>query len=65
MSVDNRMTGLRFSAGPLGFPGFCRGISYPSLISFGYSPVSAIELSSNTISSLIALGAYFKFSARS
>ena len=65
LSVDNRITGLRFSAGPLGFPGFCRGVSCPSLISLGYSPVSARVLSSNTISSLISPGAYFKYSARS
>ena len=64
LSVDNKITGLRFSAGPLGFPGFCRGVSCPSFISLGYSPVSAILLSSNTITSLISLWAYFKCSAR-
>ena len=32
LSVDNRITGLRFSDGPLGFPVFCRGVSCPNLI---------------------------------
>ena len=35
-SVDNRITGLRFSDGSLGFPGFSRDVSCPSLISLGY-----------------------------
>ena len=49
--MDNRIIGLRCSGGPLGFPGFGRGLRIPSLISSGWSPVAAILLSRFAVSS--------------
>ena len=53
------MMGLRFSHGPLGFPGF--GI--PVISSSEYSPVSAVFVNRFAISWCNSSGPYFMYSA--
>ena len=33
LSMDRSMIGLRFSGGPLAFPGFCSGVKIPAISS--------------------------------
>ena len=63
LSTDSKMIGLRFSGGPLVFPGFCNGIRMPCLISFGKVPVSAMLFIMLAISWCNSSGAYFTCSA--
>lgn len=48
--MDRRIIGRRLLHGPWGFFGFGNGSRWPSLISFGYSPVSAALLRISAIS---------------
>ena len=52
------MIGLRFDAGPLGFPGFCNSTSISWFIFFGQSPSDPILLKISAILSLTQSGAY-------
>ena len=59
------MIGLRFSGGPLGFPGFCIGCRIPLTRASGVSPVAAVLLKMSAISSKVETGAYLMNSALS
>ena len=56
LKTDNKITGLRFFGGPLGFPGFGSGMSCPNVSSVGFFPVSAILLRMSAIWSCIMFG---------
>lgn len=43
LRTDKSITGLRFCGGPLGFPGFGKGVKSPIDISFGCSPDSHVS----------------------
>ena len=58
LRTDNKMTVLRFFAGPFGLFGFGNGIRCPNLISSGYLPVSATWLRISVIYWWITSGLY-------
>ena len=58
LRTDNKMTGIRFFAGPFGLFGFGYGIMCPNLISSGYLPVSATWLRISAIYWWITSGLY-------
>ena len=62
LKTESNIIGLRFSTGPVFFPGFGRGTNTPSFISDGYWPVSADWLSISEMFShtMSGLQLYFK-----
>ena len=60
--IESRI-GLRFTTGPLCFPGFCSGLKKPSVSSMIFSPDSATLLKISAISLCISSGAYLMSSA--
>ena len=58
LRTDNRIIGLRFFGGPLGFPGFGNGINCPKVNSVGFIPVSAILFSISAIMLFISSGLF-------
>ena len=63
LRILSKIIGLRFSGGPLGFPGFCMGYRRPCTSAFGISPVVAVELYISAICLWIDIGAYLINSA--
>ena len=57
------MIGLKFSGGPLAFPGFCSGVNIPAISSSGCFPVFAVVLYISAIVSKTFSGAYLISSA--
>ena len=63
LKIDGRIIGRRLLHRPCGFLGLGRGIRWPNLISFGYSPVSAATLRISDISVKTSSGPSFISSA--
>ena len=62
-STDMMIIGRQFSGGPRVFPGFCNGMSMPSLISFGQVPLFKVLFIILAISPCSTGSPYFKSSA--